>query len=289
MKQKITLFFTKGGIQLFRWIPFFVLFRLADFLCFVFQYLIRYRKKVIHANLQRCFPEKTVAELKQIERGAYQNLCDITLESIKGLTMNEQTIRERYSIKNPEILAAAFAQKKSIIIAGAHYGNWEWGVRSWSLWFRHQVIGIYKPLANKTIEAYLNQRREDFGMKLAAPKQTREAIALSKTTPCIYVLFGDQNPHNLNTCHWVNFLKQDTAWLQGVGEIANQYDFPIYYIRTTRIKRGFYENELIPLCLTPTTYTPLQISQQYAKQVEENINVAPNDWLWSHKRWKHKR
>lgn len=289
MKQKITLFFTKGGIQLFRWIPFFAIFILSDLLNFIFQYVIRYRKKVIADNLRLSFPEKTADELNKIARGAYQNLCDITIESIKGLTMTKSVMRQHYSIKKPSVLDNAFENGQSIILVGAHYCNWEWGVRSWSLWFKHQVVGIYKPLANKTIESYLNKKREDFGLQLASPKQTRNALELSKNKPCIYVMFGDQNPHNLNTCHWVDFLNRDTAWLQGVGEIAHQRNFPIYYLRTTRVKRGFYESELIPICLNPTELSPQQISATYAKQVENNIKEAPNDWLWSHKRWKHKR
>jgi KDO2-lipid IV(A) lauroyltransferase len=262
---------------------------LSDFLNFILKNVIQYRKKIIYDNLKNSFPEKTSAEIIAIQQKTYKNLCDITLESIKGLTMSGKDLRERYKILNPEILTMAFRQKESVILVGAHYGNWEWGVRSWSLWFQHQVIGIYKPLANKTVESYLNLRREDFGMHLAGPKETRKALELSSKEPCMYVLFGDQTPHNLNTCHWLSFLNQDTAWLQGVGEIAHQRNFMVYYLDTQRVRRGFYESELIPLCLNPKEQTPQVISEKYAQQVEKIIQTKPEDWLWSHKRWKHKR
>jgi KDO2-lipid IV(A) lauroyltransferase len=77
--------------------------------------------------------------------------------------------------------------------------------------------------------------------------------------------------------------------LQGVGEIAHQRDFKIYYIDTQRVKRGFYESRLILLSENPTQKTPQLISEQYAQQVENTILAKPQDWLWSHKRWKHKR
>ncbi len=289
MRHSITLFFTKLGIQLFRWIPNLCLYLLADFLHFMLKNILQYRKKVVYDNLKNSFPAKDAAEIIAIQQQTYKNLCDITLESIKGLTMSEKAMRERYKILNPEILTMAFRQKESIILVGAHYGNWEWGVRSWSLWFQHKVIGIYKPLANKTVESYLNQRREDFGMHLAGPKETRKALEMSANEPCIYVLFGDQTPHNLNTCHWLQFLHQDTAWLQGVGEIAHQRNFAIYYLDTQRVKRGFYESKLMPLCLNPSEQTPQAISTLYACQVEKVIQAKPEDWLWSHRRWKHKR
>lgn len=289
MRQKITLFFIKKGIQLFRWIPFFGIYLLADFLTFVFKYVIKYRKEVILSNLQNAFPNAADDFYTHTLSGTYKNLSDITLEALKGLILSEKEIKKRYVIKNPEILEEAFVQGKSIILCGAHYGNWEWGVRSWSLWFRHKVYGIYKPLANKTIEGYLNERRSDFGMRLIDSKQARAALEEGKTKPCIYVLFGDQTPHNTTTCHWLPFLHQDTAWLQGVGEIAHQRNFPVYYIHIKRVKRGFYESEIIPLVLHPTALTPYEISVAYAAMVEKHIQAAPSDWLWSHKRWKHKR
>jgi KDO2-lipid IV(A) lauroyltransferase len=151
------------------------------------------------------------------------------------------------------------------------------------------VLGIYKPLANKTVEAYLNARREDFGMQLVGPKETRASLQKSTVEPCIFVLFGDQNPHNLNTCHWVPFLNRDTAWLQGVAEISHQQDFQVFYLKTKRVKRGFYVSVILPLELQPKIADPLEISATYARRVEADVLEQPEDWLWSHKRWKHKR
>ena len=280
---------TRMGILLFRWIPFFGLYLLSDLLCFFLRRVIKYRRRVIYDNLKGSFPELNSAELESISKKTYENLCDITLESIKGLSMLPESLKMRYRITNPEILDPYFREGKSIILAGAHYGNWEWGVRSWSLWFKHKVLGIYKPLANKTVESFMNARREDLGMQLVGPKQTRAALQEAERNPCIFVLFGDQNPHNLNTCHWVPFLNRDTAWLQGVAEISHQQDFPVYYLKTVRLKRGFYESTLVPLVLNPSEVDPQKISEIYAAHVEENIREKPEDWLWSHKRWKHKR
>lgn len=289
LKNTVTLIMTKMGIRLFRLIPFFGIYLLSDLLRFFLKRVIRYRRKVIFANLSTSFTELSAAEIEAIGHKTYQNLCDITLESIKGLSMSPEHLRERYRIVNPEILDHSFQRGESVILAGAHYGNWEWGVRSWSLWFKHKVMGIYKPLANKTVESFLNARREDFGMKLVSPKHTKTAIEEAQKNPCLLVLFGDQNPHNLNTCHWVPFLFRDTAWLQGVAEISHQKNFSVYYLKTQRIKRGYYESRLVPLVENPTELRPLEISERYAAMVEQNIREKPEDWLWSHKRWKHKR
>ncbi len=282
-------FFIKISVFLFKKIPFRGLYALSDFLYFLFTKIIKYRKKVIVENLQNSFPEKKSVEIATLVAGAYRNLCDVTLEGFKGLTMSAAELRQRYIITNAEVLDEHFNNGQSVILTGGHYTNWEWGVIGWSLWFKHKVIGIYKPLTNKKVESFLNKKRETYGMVLAATYETRAALEQHQNEPCLYVLMGDQSPSNLRSAHWLTFLNQDTAWLHGVGTIAHHQNFPIYYLDTQRIRRGFYESRLILLVENPKDISPKDISNLYAAQLEKIILQKPEDWLWSHKRWKHKR
>jgi Kdo2-lipid IVA lauroyltransferase/acyltransferase len=285
----IALFFTRLGVALFSILPFRAVYFLSDFLFFIFKNIVKYRKKVIVKNLENSFPEKDEIEIERLTLGAYRNLCDITLEGIKGLSMDEKTFRKRYKILNPEILEEDFRAGRSVILTGGHYTNWEWGVASWSLWFSHKVIGIYKPLSNKKVEQYLNQKRSILGMNLAATYETRHVLAENKEVAAMYVLMGDQSPSNMKTTHWLDFMNQDTAWLHGVGTIANKENFSIYYLDTQRVARGFYESTLSILVKNPNEISPEGISKIYANHLEKIIIKKPEDWLWSHKRWKHTR
>jgi KDO2-lipid IV(A) lauroyltransferase len=175
------------------------------------------------------------------------------------------------------------------ILTGAHYNNWEWGVLSWSLWFQPQVVGIYKPLTNKYLEAWLNKKRSNFGMYLAATYETRKALEAHEGKQSLFVLMGDQSPSNMKTTHWLPFLGRDTAWLHGVGTLAVAHTMPIFYLETQRIKRGYYQSTVHELCLNPSVYSPEQISKLYADFVAQIILKNPSPWLWSHKRWKHRR
>ena len=284
----IAVLFTRLGVALFSILPFRAVYALSDFLCFIFKNVIKYRRATIENNLRNSFPEKNDAEINALINGAYRNLCDVTVEGIKGLSMSENTFRERYKILNPELTKSDFEAKKSIILTGGHYGNWEWGVVSWSLWFQHKVVGIYKPLSNKKVEKYLNDKRSFLGMNLAATYQTRQILEENKNKICVYVLLGDQSPSNMKTTHWLTFLHQDTAWLHGVGTIANKNNFSIYYLDTQRVARGFYESKLELLIANPSDFSPEEISKIYAEKLEKIIEKKPENWLWSHKRWKHK-
>jgi len=48
-------------------LPFFILYRISDFLAFVFEYILKYRDDVIRNNIQNSFPKKTKKEVKEIQ------------------------------------------------------------------------------------------------------------------------------------------------------------------------------------------------------------------------------
>ena len=76
--------------RLFSRLPFRVLYILSDFVFFIAYCCIGYRRKVVQTNLRNSFPNKSKAELTEIERKFYHNLCDYFFETIKLLDMNEK-------------------------------------------------------------------------------------------------------------------------------------------------------------------------------------------------------
>ena len=67
----------RGLVALFRLTPFPLLYLLSDGFAFLLHDLVRYRRKVVEANLERSFPEKSAAEIAGIRRAFYRNLSDI--------------------------------------------------------------------------------------------------------------------------------------------------------------------------------------------------------------------
>jgi KDO2-lipid IV(A) lauroyltransferase len=59
------------------------------------------------------------------------------------------------------------------------------------------------------------------------------------------------------------------------------------FVHISKVKRGFYHAQVIPLNLSPRQTDPKEISRQYMQKLETIIRQKPEYWLWSHKRWKH--
>lgn len=286
--QFIGYFFTRLLAGIFQLLPFGAVYALADGLAFLLYRVVGYRKAVVEDNLKQCFPEKSEAELAELTRQAYRNLADITLESIKGLSTPIPELRRRYVLRNVEVVNRLLNSGRSFILTGSHCCNWEWGVITFAGWFEGHTIGVYKPMSNKWIERWTNERRGRDGLILKSTKEAFKSVEQYRDDPAAFFMVADQSPSNRQRSHWVQFFNRPTAWLHGVGEIAVRENYPIVYYEVIRVKRGFYEIEFSEIVSEPSQYSPGQITARYVQVLEQQIRRQPGDWLWSHKRWKMK-
>ena len=250
--------------------------------------IIGYRKEVVFTNLKNSFPKKSDEELNAIMADFYRHLCDIIMESMKGFTISEKQLRKRLVIKNPEF-SNYFADKgQSIIFVGGHYNNWEICAQAFAMYSNHECIGIYKPLSNQFINDKIYTSRSKYGMNLVSMKQTKKSFEEGNEAKAI-VFGSDQNPSNPKRAHWVQFLNQDTGVLFGVEKYAKEYDWPVVFVSISKVKRGHYEVEYSLVTDKPKDHPHGKITEDFTKRLEQDIINQPQYWLWSHKRWKHKR
>lgn len=270
-------------------IPFWILYPFSDLLSFLFYYIFKYRKKVILQNLRNSFPEKSEKEIKSIAKKTYTNLTDIIVESIKTFTMSTKQVKKRFKILNPEILDEYHKKGQSVIGVTGHYGNWEWGAMAGSLQINHRAIAIYKPLSNKYIDNFIKRTRAENGTLLKSINKTTETFENFKNQTCIFLLVADQSPSSTKKAIWVDFLNQDTACLHGPEKHARNNNYPVVYLDIQRVKRGYYELTAEKLIEEPIKLEEDQVTKLYMNKLEEVIRKKPENWLWSHKRWKRKR
>ena len=261
----------------------------SDFVYLILYHVIGYRRKVVFANLSKSFPEKSTVEIKELEKKFYHHLCDISLESIKGFSMSPKEIIRRHKILNPELANHFFDRKLSAISVPGHYNNWEWGSLSPGLQLKYPIVGFYKPMSNKRVDAFAKRHRAKFNTKLASIKETAVTFDELSGTLYAYIMASDQSPTNLNACYWIDFLNQDTAWLHGPEKYARKYNWPVIYVDIRKVKRGFYELELVTLTEDPASLPEGEITRLYVQYLEKSILTEPAYWLWSHRRWKHSR
>lgn len=285
----ITFLLFRGMVIIISAMPFLWLYPVSDVLSYLLGNIFRYRRTLVIAQLKRAFPQKAPSEIQQIARESYRNVTDILLESLKAFSMNRADFLARYHLDNPEVAAKFYENGQKVIILAPHYANWEWGVISLPLHFRCPVAAVYRPLKNKQIEQALFQLRTRFGHDIRPNSQTSLAFEAYQHTPFIMFMMPDGSPASIDKAHWVNFLGQDTAAIYGPAKHSLNNNCPLLYLDNTRIQRGFYSLHLEVLCENPQNFSPQEITTLFMERLEKKIRQNPQDWLWTHNRWKKKR
>lgn len=271
-------------------LPFWVLWGLADIFYVFIYYIIRYRRKVVFQNLKNSFPEKSQDEIRKIAKKYYHHLSDIGLETIKFSRMTEKQIDDRLKVHGYEIYEEYYQQGKSIIVLGMHYNNWEWS-GSMQRFIKAQFLVVYNPLRDSTdFERFLLQTRERFGaISVPINQSVRVALNFNQTErPGSLMLAADQTAPQ-NSQFWTTFLNQETAFFPGAMKIAKKTNQPVIMHHTRKTGRGRYEVFHYKLIEDPSKVEPEEILMAYVSKLEKIIQDEPEYWLWSHRRWKHKR
>jgi KDO2-lipid IV(A) lauroyltransferase len=268
-----------------------VLYFFSTFYYFLSFYLIRYRKKVVAENLTYAFPEKSGPEIQKIAKGFYQHFCDSLFESLKVLGMSNQELNKRFRFKNLEIFEEIFNSGKSIVLVSGHQGNWEWMIGI-QMKIQHKFLAIYKPLADPNFDRILKEIREKFanGGELVAMNDIYKVLIKHRQQEIKTATWflADQTPPK-DYPFWTHFMNRETPFFTGPARIARKFDQPVVFMHIKKIRRGYYEAEFTKLVEAPKLLSEAQIAEKYIRKIEDGIREQPEFWLWSHRRWKHKK
>ena len=270
--------------------PFWLLYLKSDCYYFLVYHVARYRRKVVRENLLRSFPEKDAKAIKAIERKFYRNLCDQFVEAPKMMRMGENGYRKRITFTNPELALQLYERKKNIFYAIPHSGNWEWFGKMIPELSPHKGLAIYKKVQNATFEQLmLTMRTKDCKLEMVESNFALKRLAQLRNELNSVLMMADQSPRGVDSDYWTEFLHQETCWFTGLERIAKMLDYAVVFVDMKRTGRGRYEVGFELLADEPKSMTKDEIMERYVRRVEQFIQAEPDNWLWSHRRWKHHR
>lgn len=270
-------------------LPFQLLYALSDGLYIIIYKLVGYRKKVVQDNLRLVFPEKPETEIKDITKKFYHHFCDMMVEGVKSLTISEADLKKRFTFSNIEVLHQLEAEKRSIILMCGHYGNWEW-IFVLQKYITYKGYGVYSRLGNKYFDALVKNIRARYNSTLITTKQTVPTLVRAKINGelTMNVLVSDQSPMVSRAIHWNEFMGIKVPIHTGAELLAKRLNMPVVFFKVRRLKRGYYETTFEVLALEPKQYPNFEISDRFMMKVEKQIYSAPEFYLWTHRRWKHR-
>ncbi len=275
---------TYGLLYAVSLLPFWVLYGFAHLLYFILYRVIGYRKAVVRENLALSFPKKTDQERLIIERKFYRNLCDSIMETIKMFSISKKELNRRYKT-NWEVVDAI--KDKNVVVYVSHQFNWEWGTLLANAMVEKQFVGPYLPLTSPVFEKIITKIRSRFGAVVIPVNQLAKQLPIYQAKNTLWGFVADQTPADTKRCAWEDFFHRKTAFAKGAELLARRYNLPVLMGEMIKIRRGYYQTKLKLTFENPRETKDGEITASYVRFLEDSIKRQPENWVWSHRRWKH--
>lgn len=292
----------KAILLLFGALPLKLQYFNARLLSWLMSSVVRYRRDDVMVNLARSFPEKKYKELISIRKGFYRHFADLLVETLWFGACSRKRLRKQRicRISNPETIAGMIERCPSVITMSSHYGNWELlgglehfnysdidsGIRE------DNICAVYKKLSSKIWNAVIADNRQAHlkngkSSGYVESSNILRYIFTHSSEKKLYSMITDQSPYANSVANAkVEFLNQPTLTMTAAAAVARKFSMGIVYLSMRKESRGHYVLEYIPIADDASTMSTEDIMQRYYNLLEEDIRYAPENYLWTHRRWK---
>lgn len=270
-------------------LPLSVLYVFGDILFLLSYYIIRYRRKVVDENLRNAFSELDNKEIDKLSKSFFRHFFNIMMEMIKMISVKKKFFDKRVRYSNIELLDNFAKKNQSILVVLGHFNNWEWLFVGASSLIKQDVLGIYKDINTSFFDYLMLKTRKKFGADLVSMQDSYREIFKRKDSNLVIGLIADQSPTLSNANFYTHFFNQEVPVFLGPEKLAKKMNAPLIYCDMKKIKRGYYEVNFEILESNPQDAKEGDITKRFINRLERQIKDRPDCWLWSHRRWKHKR
>ncbi len=270
-------------------LPFRIFYLFSDCVYFLVYHVIGYRKKVVRENLALTLPHLSDSERKKIEKKFYQHMCDMFLEMIKTMTISAEEMEKRFQVTNIELVQDYAKKGKSVILVASHYASYEW-LLTINPKLGFQGIAVYKKIANPYFDKLIRKIRSKYNTELIETRKAIPTMAQHQREGklSLYGLASDQSPKLDRIFHSMKFMGVEVPVHTGAEMLAKKYDLSVIMVKVKKVARGYYEATFLTIADNPNDFENFEVTEKYLREVEKQIYEAPEYYLWTHKRWKHK-
>jgi len=241
-------------------------------------------KHIVHKNILRAFPNIQNKELKNISKNMWNNYGRVFAEYMFMEKFNSGNLKDNIKIEGKEILKQLKEENKKVIFVSGHFSNFE----LMAMQIKKQGINlsaIYRPLNN----IYLNPIMENIRIKHICEKQIkkgisgmRELVSLIKKNYSAALMLDQRVSQGIKS----KFFNQDAFTTTIPAQIIKKYKMPVVPIFIERTEGlNFVMKVYDPIYFTDNETTP-EITKKLNSIVEKMIIENPNEWIWTHNRWK---
>ncbi len=248
------------------------------------------RRKLTVLQLRRAFPESTEHDIRRIARGSYINLFITIFEMMWTPRLTDENLPSILRIHNLDVVEHARRRGSGLIIMSGHFGNWEWLSTGASRLMGFNVTVVVHPIHNPAVDELVEGWRTSQGNRVVAlGPSIREIISTLRERGIVAMIADQSGPSG---ALYVRLFGRHAATYEGPATFALRTGAPVIMSFAVRADDGNYDvlQEEIPTAdLRGASDENLrELTRRHVRALERMIRRHPDQWLWQHKRWKHR-
>ena len=241
-------------------------------------------KKLIHTNLLKAFPNLKQNEINKISKSMWGNYGRILSEYMFMRDIRGSKIKNILEVEGQEILEKIKKNNKPVIFISGHFNNFE-------LMAMHieksgiNLAAVYRPLNNKFLNFFMEGIRKRYICKNQIKKGisgTRQLLNCFKNNISIALMIDQRVSQGILS----NFFNHKALTTTIPAQFVKKYDCQIVPVYIERKKDDAYKILIHKPLEFRVGDTIVEITLQLNNILEDMILKNPDQWIWSHNRWK---
>lgn len=263
----------------------------ADWLAGVLYRVDKRHRAVALENLKNAFGDRyDDFERDRIVRAVYRHFCRMMMEMLHiPRKLHLTTWRERIRLVGHEPVLDRLLRGGPILMLSGHYGNWEMAGYLFGV-FGFPPHSVARALDNPYMDRFLRRFRERTGQKLIPKKNGYDQMLEVLRNGQVLSMLADQDAGERGL--FVEFFGRPASTHKAIALLAIEYNAAVLVGYARRVGPGFFYEVGCQDLIEPADWAdeadPVRyITQRYSTALEQAIQLAPEQYLWLHRRWKH--
>ena len=241
-------------------------------------------KKIIHSNIKRGITDVNSEKLENITKQMWNNYGRLFAEYMFIKDFRNGKLSQKIEIQGQEILEEIKNSNKQVVFISGHFSNFE----LMAMYLEKNGIklsAIYRPLNNIFLNRIMEAIREKYICKYQIKKGIgglKKLIALKKNNFSTALMIDQRVSEGILS----NFFNQNALTTTIPAQLVKKFNIPIVPVYIERIEGLKFKISVAdPVNFSKDTSIE-NITARLNQMLEKMILKKPEQWIWSHNRWK---
>ena len=241
-------------------------------------------KDLIKSNILKALPNLSHSEVEKITKKMWNNYGRILAEYIFIKDFRTSKLEKNIQIKGQEILEEIKKNNEPVIFVSGHFNNFElmaMQIEKSGI----NLAAIYRPLNNKFLNLIMERIRKKYICKNQIKKGisgTKQLLSFFKKKTCIALMIDQRVSQGINS----NFFENKALTTTIPAQFVKKFKCKIVPIYIQRVKDIKFKLTIHDPIIYSDNESIESITLDLNHKLEKLILKNPDQWIWSHNRWK---